>query len=180
MIYDNITPPDLHQTPFSFGRSSLQHVTAHDRLRPISAALTGGLARLGPRQPRMEGKRGSNMWPTNLSAPSHCPCASNRRRTPKAPRGGLRAPPADPWPAEAAWNRPGAIPPCLFPDAGPSLAGPPCPSFLPTLTQPREGLCAPKYRPSTLLGGQADKFQLQANRLFAYVPRPKSMGQRPN
>lgn len=29
VIYDNITPPDLHQTPFSFGLSCLQHVTGH-------------------------------------------------------------------------------------------------------------------------------------------------------
>lgn len=29
VIYDNITPPDLHQTPFSFGLSCLEHVTGH-------------------------------------------------------------------------------------------------------------------------------------------------------
>lgn len=29
VIYDNITPPDLHQTPFSFGLSCLPHVTSH-------------------------------------------------------------------------------------------------------------------------------------------------------
>lgn len=38
--------------------------------------------------------------------------------------------------------------PCLFPDAKPSWRVLPAPRFCP-LTQPREGLCAPKYRPST-------------------------------
>ena len=79
----------------------------------------------------------------------------------------------DPWPAEAAWNRPGAVPSLLIPGRWTKLAGPPSPSFLPT--HPTQGGSL-RSQVLALYCGQADKSQLWANRLFAYVPRPKSSG----
>lgn len=65
VIYDNITPPDLHQTPFSFGLSCLEHVTGHMttpanprpphrwcRLRPAGARTWTGRERRRCRRAR--------------------------------------------------------------------------------------------------------------------------------
>lgn len=56
MIYDNITPPDLHQTPFSFGRSSPRHVTAHMTASANLSSPHRWSRATGRRPPRMEGE----------------------------------------------------------------------------------------------------------------------------
>lgn len=118
------------------------------------------------------------MWPTNLSAPSR-PCASNGKGLPRHRVEAPRAASPDPWPAEAACGTGRAQSlPCLFPDAG-LAGGPPSPLFSPT--HPTQGVVSALPSNGLYLGGQADKFQLWANRLFAFTfPVPSPMGQRPN
>lgn len=99
MIYDNITPPDLHQTPFSFGRSSPRHVTAHMTASANLSSPHRWSRATGRRPPRMEREEAQIRGPRSglhpagprapdaVRAPSWCPSLrkSGRVRSPSPP-----------------------------------------------------------------------------------------------
>lgn len=113
------------------------------------------------------------MWPTNLSAPSR-PCASNGKRTPKAPRGGSARRQPGPLAGRGRVEPAGRSPFLAYSRTLDQAGGSSLPLFSAHSPNPGRVSALPSTGP--LLGGQADKFQLWANRLFAYVPRPKSNG----
>ena len=88
-----------------------------------------------------------------------------------------RAASPDPWPAEAAWNRPGAVPSLLIPGRWTKLAGPPCPSFLPT--HPTQGGSLRSQVPA--LYSVAKRTSLSSGQIDSLptFPVPNPAGQRP-
>lgn len=88
------------------------------------------------------------MWPTNLSAPSR-PRASRGKRTPKAPSGGSARRQPGPLAGRGRVEPAGRSPFLAYSRTLDQAGGSSLPLFSAHSTQPREGLCAPKYRPST-------------------------------
>ena len=113
------------------------------------------------------------MGPTNLFAPGW-PGASRGKRTPKAPRGGSARRQPGPLAGRGRVEPAGRSPFLAYSRTLDQAGG----SSLPLVSahSPNPGRVSALPSTGPLLGGQADKFQLWANRLFAYVPRPKSSG----
>lgn len=113
------------------------------------------------------------MWPTNLFAPGR-PGASRGKRTPKALHGGSARRQPGPLAGRGRVEPAGRSPFLAYSRTLNQAGG----SSLPLVSahSPNPGKVSALPSTGPLLGGQADKFQLWANRLFAYVPRPKSSG----
>ena len=113
------------------------------------------------------------MWPTNLSAPGR-PGASRGKRTPEAPRGGSARRQPRPLAGRGRVEPAGRSPFLAYSRTLDQAGGSSLTLFSTHSPNPGRVSALPSAGP--VLGGQADKSQLWANRLFAYVPRPKSSG----